>query len=370
MNLTMIWQRIRALVSGPLAICGSLGILYAAPLAGQAAKVQRDWSKNPAVVQVDTDQDLFVVGDPHADYARLTAVLTGARILSTPPTDPSKAGWNAGKAVVVFTGDLIDKWKNSLMIIALVRSLQSAAADAGGQVIIMTGNHEAEFLAAPNSKKVQEFAGELKSAGLSPTDVAACKGDLGQFLCALPFAARVNDWFFSHAGNTAGRSMSKLISDLQNGVDQDGFKTLQLIGDDSLLEARLGSSPWFQPNGADAQKTLASYTFALGVKHIVQGHQPGNVTFADGVKRKAGEKFQRYGLIFLEDTGMSQGVGNSHGAVLRIPAGAKSEAIAICYDGTATTIWDSGANADIGKIPPCGGKSTLQPPSNLKVTTH
>jgi hypothetical protein len=356
MNPTMTWKRIRGLISGPLAICGFLGILYATPLAGQAAKVQRDWSKNPAVIQVDTDQDLFVVGDPHADYARLAAALMGAKILSKPPSDPSKASWNAGKAVVVFTGDLIDKWKQSLPVIALVRSLQNAAAVAGGQVVIMTGNHEAEFLATPNSHKVKEFADELTSAGLNPADVAACKGDLGQFLCELPFAARVNDWFFSHAGNTAGRSMSKLISDLQNGVDQDGFGTPQLIAGDSLLEARLGKSPWFQPNGADAQKTLAAYTSALGVKHIVQGHQPGNVAFADGVKRKAGEMFQRYGLIFLEDTGMSQGVEDSHGAVLRIPAGNKREAIAICYDGTATTIWDSGKHSDIGKIKPCGGK--------------
>ena len=60
----------------------------------------------------------------------------------------------------MFTGNLIDKWKHSLEVIAFVRSLQTAAAEAGGQVIIMAGNHEAEFLAAPDSKKVKEFAGE------------------------------------------------------------------------------------------------------------------------------------------------------------------------------------------------------------------
>jgi hypothetical protein len=47
-------------------------------------------------------------------------VITGAKILSEPPTDPSKPRWNAGKTVIVFTGDLIDKWKQSLMIVALV----------------------------------------------------------------------------------------------------------------------------------------------------------------------------------------------------------------------------------------------------------
>src|SRR5258706_13236319 len=90
MNLTMFWRIMRRLVSGALAICGLLGTL----LAGQGTKVQRDWSKNPAVIQVDPDQDLYVVGDPHADYDRLVGVLTGSKILSGPPTGPSNGSWN------------------------------------------------------------------------------------------------------------------------------------------------------------------------------------------------------------------------------------------------------------------------------------
>ena len=327
-----------------------------APPLGAKAKVifHRDWSASPAVVQVDTDEDIFAIGDPHADYDRLVAVLTGAKIIAGAPTKPEDVSWSAGKSVAVFTGDLIDKGPNSLGVIALVRALQQSAASAGGRVIITTGNHEAEFLASPTEKKVGEFADELAKASLSPTDVAACKGDLGQFLCNLPFAARVNDWFFSHGGNTGGRTMQTLIADLQNGVDKERFATPQLTGDDSLLEARLGKDPWFQPNGADAQTTLRAYAKALGVAHIVQGHQPGNVEFSDGVKRKAGEMFQRFGLIFLEDTGMSSGVGDSMGAVLQISGHGKQQAQAICFDGTGTKIWSRKEQGDMRKIKPCG----------------
>ena len=167
-------------------------------------------------------------------------------------------------------------------------------------------------------------------------------------------AARVNDWFFSHGGNTAGRTMDALAHDLQTGVDKDGFASAQLVGDESLLEARLGSTPWFQPNGADAKATLTAYAKALGVAHMVQGHQPGKVEFADGTKRAAGELFQRYGLLFLEDTGMSSGVDNSLGAVLKIAKRQEGQATAICFDGTATEIWtQTGALADIGRIAPC-----------------
>jgi len=328
----------------------------AAPATATApvSSFHRDWAAAPAVVQLNTDEDIFAVGDPHADYDRLVTVLTGAKIIAGTPAKAEDVNWIAGKAVAVFTGDLIDKGPNSLGVIALVRALQRAAASAGGRVIVTTGNHEAEFLAAPGEKKVGDFAAELTKANLSPTDVAACKGDLGQWMCNLPFAARVNDWFFSHGGNTAGRTMQTLIADLQNSVDKEGFATQQLVGDDSLLEARLGKDPWFQASGADAQATLGAYTKALGVAHIVQGHQPGKVEFADSTTRKAGEMFQRYGLIFLEDTGMSSGIGDSMGGVLSIAGHGKQRVDAICFDGTSAKLWSKNDARDVGKIKPCG----------------
>ena len=57
-----------------------------------------------------------------------------------------------------------------------------------------------------------------------------------------------------------------------------------------------------------SQEKLAQCLQALGVKHLVIGHQPGKTQFADGTVRKAGELFQQFdGLIqqfgFVCDTG-------------------------------------------------------------------
>ena len=330
-------------------------LLFSAIFWGQVAAVHRDWKKFPAIYQTDTTQNIYVIGDPHANPARLSALLLGAKIISGIPQQPSDISWGAGESIVVFTGDFIDKGPDALTVIALIRALQTEAAKDGGQVIATMGNHEAEFLANPIGEKTSEFARELRIAGLQPAAVAACQGDLGRFLCNLPFAARVNDWFFSHAGNTAGRTLAKLESDLEGGIANDGFATPQLMAADSLLEARLSDPPWFEPKGANAETTLKAYCKALGVNHIVEGHQHGQVQFADGVKRKAGEMFQRYGIIFLEDTGMSEGVEDSHGAALLISP-TKKTATAICSDGASTIIWDAGTHQDQGSIPPCGGK--------------
>jgi predicted MPP superfamily phosphohydrolase len=307
----------------------------------------RDWTQHPAVIQMDTAQDIFAIGDAHSDHDRLATLLAAAKLID----QPRNPQWTGGKSVVVLTGDFIDKGPQALQTIGLLRSLQTNAARAGGRIIILAGNHEIEFLASPHSKKAEEFVNELTRAGMNAKAIASCKGDLGEFFCSLPFAARVNDWFFSHAGNTQGRTMKQLIADLESGVDVDGYSSKQLLDENSLLEARLGNDPWFARNGADAKATLQAYTAALGVHHIVQGHQPNAVTLPDGTKRSPGEMFQRYGLIFLEDTGMSEGVNNSRGGLLRIR---QNEATGICSDGSSATIWDKSTHADVGRMPPCG----------------
>src|SRR5215471_17367286 len=246
----------------------------AASLAGGTPKANRDWSKHPAVVEIDTNEDVYAVGDAHADPDRLAAVLAKAKIIKGVPKKPVDIKWGAGKSVLVVTGDMIDKWHHSLDVIALLRALQSSAAAAGGQVIITMGNHEAEFLADPHGDKTEEFGDELKEAGLKRNDVADCQGDLGQFLCTLPIAARVNDWFFCHAGNTNDRTTPEIAAAIEKGFQKKGFATKELVGDASILEARLNRKggpnglPWFY--GGDAKtspkKLLTSYVTKLKVK--------------------------------------------------------------------------------------------------------
>ena len=322
-----------------------LGVVLPATFA--QTRGSRDWVKHPAVMQLDTQADIFAIGDVHGDCDRLVELLTGARIVQ-PNAPGGNVHWIADKATLVFTGDLIDKGPNAPAVIALVRSLSDQAERAGGRVIALMGNHENDFLRDPDSDKVRDFAGQIRADGLNPRTIAACGGDVGAFLCAMPFAARVGDWFFSHAGNTGGRTIGRLTRDLQTGVDRDGFGTPQLTDGNSLLAARLGAQgpggkSWFETGGATqgADQILAANAAALGVAHIVQGHQHAEVRFPDGKVRKAGEMFQWHGRLFLIDTGMSREIDDSMGAVLHIRTGPTGEAAAICPDGRRTKLWDA-----------------------------
>jgi Calcineurin-like phosphoesterase len=316
-----------------------------------AAPAGRDWIKNPAIVQFDTPEDIFAIGDPHGDPERLAGALAAAKLIDGAPVVSDSVKWAGGRSVLVVTGDLIDKWSDSLEVIALLQRLQTDAATQGGKVIITMGNHEAEFLAEPLGRKTKEFSSELKGAGMDPVETANCYGDIGQFLCGLPIAARVNDWFFSHGGNTKGKTPEELTAVIESGFAKDGFSTGELVGADSILEARLskkgpGGLPWFQGGNfsTDPEKLLAEYVAKLGVKHLVQGHQYGRVTFPDGESRKEEHFFQRYGILFLVDTGMSQGIeeSDSTGGALRITGAASAQrAIVICANGEQKTLWSN-----------------------------
>ena len=282
---------------------------------GGARAGARDWSAHPAIEQLAGAPSLYIFSDVHADYPALIKLLAGAGVID------AAHRWKAGDAALVVVGDLIDKGPDAVDVIRFFIALQASAAAAGGHVIVTMGNHEAQFLADPQNSKATASDGfdpELRAAGLSPESVAAGVGDVGLFVRDLPFAARVGDWFFAHAGNTGGRTLAQLSSDLQRGVDAAGFGAPVLSASDSLLEMKFSERIFWEAFGKP-EATLAQWTSALGVHHVVMGHQPAAVTFADGVQRKADTIFQRYGTIFLVDTGLSEGVDGTGGAILHVP---------------------------------------------------
>lgn len=247
-----------------------------ASLAGQ----RRDWLAHPAIVEIDTATDIYAVSDIHGGYAELGALLETHGLVSRFASDPAKAAdatWTGKTALLVVAGDLVDKGAESIGVIDLLRALEPKAAAAGGRVIVLMGNHEAEFLADPGNDKALAHTDdgdgislELKEKGIDPRTLAngTDPQGRGRWLRELPFGVRIKKWFFSHGGNTDGDTLTKLSTRLQSAVDgRDGFGAKDIIGGSSILEAQ----EWWGSNG----KKASDYAKALGVKHLVFGHDPG-----------------------------------------------------------------------------------------------
>src|SRR5688572_18360421 len=151
-------------------LLAALLLLLALPLLGETPP--RNWGRCPAVVTLQTTEIVHALGDTHGDYDRLVTLLVAGKLISAAPASPQQVTWSGGKSIFIVTGDMIDKWDQSIEVIALMRALVSSAASQGGRVVISAGNHEGEFLEDPKSDKTKQFRKELKAAGIDPKEVA------------------------------------------------------------------------------------------------------------------------------------------------------------------------------------------------------
>ena len=101
---------------------------------------------------------VVAVGDIHGDHDALVRLLTRAGLLEMGHR------WVGGRTVLVQTGDYLDRGSRVRDVLDLLMGLQPQAAAAGGQVVVLLGNHEA-----------MNLVGELRDA--SPSAFAAFTDD-------------------------------------------------------------------------------------------------------------------------------------------------------------------------------------------------
>ncbi len=289
------------------------------------APAPRDFTISPTIVDQPSFTRLYAISDIHGGYDRMVALLMQWGLISASPASPELVEWTGGDATLVVTGDLIDKGSQSIEVIDSLRALEASAATKSGHVIVMLGNHEAEFLADPYNSKADAFDSELTSQRLDPCVVATTE-PRGIWLRTRPLGARIGDWFFSHAGETHGRTLAELEQGLRSGLAANDFRDAAVIGSESILE----SHDWWKASPQTAQRNAD----ALGAAHIVFGHTP------DALGPRGSIATGENGLLFRIDVGMSPAVDDSPGALLEITHETSDEvARELRADGNTNTLW-------------------------------
>ena len=300
----------------------------------------RDWNAHPAIVQIDTADEIFALSDPHGGYAALGALLQSNHLISGFSSDwknASSVKWTGGGAILVVAGDLIDKGPESLGVIDLLRAVERQAAATGGRVVVTMGNHEAEFLADPENNKAtstgkdaEGIDRELKARGVDPKELAHGRDaeGRGKWLLSLPFGVRIKKWFFAHSGNTAGDSLPSLEKRLRHSIDNNGYGDKDITGNDSILEAQ----GWY--GNQDKDSTGKKYADALGVNHIVFGHDPGAFGEHGNVRAsKDGSLIKIDVMMGLDESGANTG-----GLLLHVRTKGNDSAEVLDSRGTATPL--------------------------------
>ena len=176
---------------------------------------------NPGVVEIRAPElanykRIIAISDVHGMYYEAWHLLLASGIIEMNAVPDRQSGkdagllkwqpqWHGSGNLLVVVGDSIDKGPQSLEVLKLWYDLQQQTKN-NNRVVVLLGNHEAEYLADPLHKKSLTFHQELIGQGYKPdalANPAFVTQDgypLGKFMRNLPLAARIGDWYFSHAG--------------------------------------------------------------------------------------------------------------------------------------------------------------------------
>src|SRR5260221_4118178 len=86
---------------------------------------------------------VLIIGDVHGHLDVLLRVLRDAGLID------HAARWTGGAATLWFTGDFVDRGTQGLAAVDCAMRLQSEAAQAGGSVACLPGNHRPCSLHTP-----------------------------------------------------------------------------------------------------------------------------------------------------------------------------------------------------------------------------
>ncbi len=236
------------------------------------AAFERDWSRSPAVVALDSFRGrLFVVGDVHGMLAEFQESLLRAGLVVR---EGSGFAWSGGDALLIQVGDLVNKGPHSLAAIDFVEDLAGKAQAVGGRVLVLAGNHEIGTLAKGHLRFYAPIREEAVARGLDLCrDVLDPRSRYGAWLRTRPAAAFVNGIYVSHSGNSQGRTREDVEAFYREMVDRADWSSRQGCGDAKARPPIAGffnHDVWWGSRGEHFEAGRR----ALGVRQFLFGNDP------------------------------------------------------------------------------------------------
>jgi hypothetical protein len=212
----------------------------------------------------------FVVGDVHGHLDELLAALADAGLVD------EEAAWCGGETHLWFLGDFVDRGPDGIGVIDLVMRLADEAADAGGQVQALLGNHEILLLGmhrfgdteVPSDFGPRSFARSWEMNGGQPTDQEAVTDEHIEWLTTRPAVELVGTHLLMHSDTLEylvwGSEIEEINENIQDVLDSDDLVEWWEVW------RRLTTRHAFRgPNGADVANQLLT---VLGGEQVVHGH--------------------------------------------------------------------------------------------------
>lgn len=220
---------------------------------------------------------VFVMSDPHGNLECFVSLLQGNGIID------KQFRWTFGSNHLMIVGDIFDRGDEVLQIFWLVYKLEHEAAEAGGHVSFLLGNHEAMVLSNDLRYCTPKYHALSDRLGIPYPRLFGENTELGRWLATRNTIVKIGKDLFVHAGisqefyernlsiKKVNREMSKVLflSNKERKFSSEPAKFLYGSNGPLWYRGMVKKKDKYRPLPADTLQQLLKRYHA---EHFIVGH--------------------------------------------------------------------------------------------------
>jgi hypothetical protein len=212
---------------------------------------------------------IYIIGDVHGYVDVLLRLLREVGLVD------DQDDWAGAAATLWLLGDFVDQGPRGADALDLVMRLQAQAAEAGGALGALVGNHDLLLLAARRFGDraipgYDDFLAHWRANGGQQADLELLTPAHVRWLSGLPALARCGDWLLAHADATFYADYGASVEEVNAAL------RAVLTGEDvaAWVSLSVSFSRHREFVGAPGAARLSALLRRFGAAHLIHGHTP------------------------------------------------------------------------------------------------
>ena len=214
-------------------------------------------------VEIEGVSSVFMLGDVHGQFDRVVTLLGNAGLID------AELRWTGGENHLVFLGDIFDRGHDVTRVLWFLYGLERQAAEAGGAVHVVLGNHELMVMSSDLRYVGGKEAMIAETHGLGYGEMFdPHESVLGRWLSRKPGLVRMEDLLLAHGGISpqyADYSLQEFQDSLRSFIDEELFTRWN---DQAYLDS-YGEDPEATDVVADSAGIVRRYEFFFGGQSVM-----------------------------------------------------------------------------------------------------